>query len=226
MKPFLLCYNGRMEVIPREAKRITYSTEIRRLKTIPFNEVEKAVVIGTLLGDGCLCENWSKTNYRLKISHSIKQKDYVLWKYNALKRFIISAPYMYEPTQSLTIKTISHHQLTELWTNFYQGNKKVLPSHIEEFLENPTTLAVWFMDDGNVLRDVSGSVRAYHLNTQSFSLKENERLVSALGRVVGIKPTIQKNNDYLRLYIGSRGVERFRKVVDSAIIPSMQYKIG
>ena len=70
--------NKGMKVIPREAGRVTYSTEIRDLKKIGFDEYQRAVIIGSILGDGCLCENWSKTNYRLLIMHSVDQKEYIL----------------------------------------------------------------------------------------------------------------------------------------------------
>ena len=60
-----------MKAIPREAGRITYSTDIRNLKKLRITDIQKAVVIGSILGDGNLNSNWSNTNYRLKISHSI-----------------------------------------------------------------------------------------------------------------------------------------------------------
>ncbi|MEN9524540.1 MAG: endonuclease family [Candidatus Parcubacteria bacterium] len=111
-------------MIPRETRRVTYSTEIRNLKKLGFNEFQKAVIIGTILGDGCLCENWSKTNYRLLIMHSVDQKEYILWKYSILKQWILSEPRFYSKNNSLTIHTISHPELTGLHGIFYRDNKK------------------------------------------------------------------------------------------------------
>ena len=49
-----------MEVIPRETRKITYSTEIRNLiKKLTLNDHQMAVLIGTILGDGHLEPNWS-----------------------------------------------------------------------------------------------------------------------------------------------------------------------
>ena len=79
-----------MKAIPREAGRITYSTEIRNLKNIKIDDFQKAVIIGSILGDGNLNGNWSKTNYRLKISHSVKQSEYVWWKYEILKDLVLT----------------------------------------------------------------------------------------------------------------------------------------
>ena len=47
-----------MKIIPREARRITYSTEIRNLKKLSFSEIQKDIIVGNLLGDGHLCQNW------------------------------------------------------------------------------------------------------------------------------------------------------------------------
>lgn len=59
--------------IPREAGRVTYSTNIRALKRIPMSELQ-SLITGSLLGDVCLHENWSKTNYRLQVRHSKDQE--------------------------------------------------------------------------------------------------------------------------------------------------------
>ena len=214
-----------MKAIPREAGRITYSTEIRKLKQIAFDEYQKAVIIGCVLGDGYLEENWSKTNYRLNLCHSIKQKEYVMWKANILQKWIISKPYLHKSTKSLRIRTVSHEWLTFIQKIFYENKLKRIPENIEDFLLNPITLAVWFMDDGNV-RKYKGSVNSFDLNTQSFTLEENERLIDALKKVYGLKTTINLNNGYHRIHVLSADRFRFRNIIESFIIESIRYKLG
>lgn len=48
------------------------------------------VVIGTLLGDGCLERNG--VNVRLRIDHSVKQSSLVWWKFRELAELNPSAP--------------------------------------------------------------------------------------------------------------------------------------
>jgi len=109
---------------------------------------------------------------------------------------------------------------------FYPKGKKVLPSIIEEIIIDPLALAVWFMDDGNVIR-AHGAVKGYHLNTQSFDLAEHHRLIQAFAQVHGIHANIEKNNRYLRLSIFQReSREKFRDLVQPHVLPSMQYKLG
>jgi len=211
--------------IPREARRITYSTDIRSRKRIQLDEYQKAIIVGTVLGDACLHNNWSKTNSRLQIRHSLAQKEYVLWKYEVLKSLVLTKPQHYGRTNSVWFRTISHPELTKLQQIFYRNKKKIIPENIEQFLSNPLTMAVWFMDDGNAFRR-GDCVYGYHLNTQSFSTRENKRLQKALASVWNIETSIQQNNGYPRLYIGAQGRERFVDIVYPFLLPSLEYKIG
>lgn len=134
-------------VIPREARRITYSTEIRNLKKrLSLSDYQRSVVIGTLLGDGSLAANWSKTNFSLQVAHSVKQETYLLWKYGILKDWILSKPRYYPRNKSITIKTISHPEISQLASLFYPHGRKVMPNNIRELIQDPIILAVWYMD--------------------------------------------------------------------------------
>ena len=215
-----------MKIIPREAGRITYSTEIRNLKKINFSEQQRAVIIGSILGDGCLCDNWSKTNSRLIISHSIDQKEYIEWKYEILKQWILTEPRYYDKNRSLTIRTISHPELTKLRDIFYVDGIKVIPNTISELIKNPLTLAVWFMDDGNVIKR-AGKLLGFHINTQSFTENENKILVNELKKYYGFDSILEKNHNKYRLCI-SREKSRviFADIVKPYIHESLLYKLG
>jgi hypothetical protein len=213
-----------MKVIPREAGRTTYSTKIRNLKRDLFlSNYQKDIVIGSILGDGCLCGNWSRTNCRLKISHSAKQQDYVLWKYDILKKWFLTEPRIYKKTKSISIRTISHPELTGFYKIFYGNNTKIIPMNIATLL-NPLVVAVWFMDDGNI-RKFKNKIYGYYINTQSFSLIDNQKLVKVFWDNFGINCLIIKNKGKHRLYIG-RDRNKFRNLIEKLIIPSMQYKIS
>lgn len=211
--------------IPREAGRVTYSTDIRNKKRIPLSEYQKAIAIGSILGDACLHGNWSKTNYRLQFRHSKDQKKYVEWKYEVFKNFVLTPPQYYDRTRSVWFRTISHPDLSLLHNVFYKKNKKMIPIEIETLLANPLTMAVWFMDDGNA-RYESDEVRAYHLNTQSFTRSENEILCKAIEKVWMVRCAVHDNHGYSRLYIGARDKVAFASIVRPFILPSLMYKIG
>ncbi len=215
-----------MKAIPRDVKRITYSTEIRNLKHIPFTDLQKAVILGNILGDGCLCENWSKTNYRMIISHCVSQKEYIYWKYEILKNYILTEPRLNPKAQSFTIRTISHPDLSKFREMFYVNKKKIIPKNIKDILSNPLVLAVWFMDDGNKVVS-NNKIRGYHLNTQSFTYDENEQLATILKELYSIETEIEKNKDKFRLAIRKTASRNnLREKIESFILPSMKYKIS
>lgn len=215
-------------VIPREAKRITYSSEIRALKKKSFSKEQLSIVQGALLGDGCLHTAWAGTskNYRFAKTHSVKQREYVNWTYAKLKPFILTPPALYEPVQSLKLRTISHPELTQLRSIFYPNGKKILPNNIALIMQDSLALAVWFMDDGNAIVR-KGNVVGYHINTQSFSLEENEQIKHSFFQLYGIKSTIEKNKQWYRLGIWQKQSRLlFVKIIEPYIIPSMWYKLG
>src|SRR5436190_24266200 len=54
-----------------------------------LSEVQHAIIIGTLLGDGSMrC----KTNALLEINHSVHQRSYVEWKYRQLADLVSTPP--------------------------------------------------------------------------------------------------------------------------------------
>lgn len=214
-------------VIPREAGRTTYSTEIRNLKKrLTLNNYQRSIVIGSLLGDGSLVTNWSKTNFSLQIAHSIKQEAYILWKYQILKDWILSKPRYYERNKSITIKTISHQEITELAILFYPNGKKIIPDNIQKLINGPVVIAIWFMDDGNIIKR-KGLVYGYHLNTQSFGKSENIILSQMLKDVYGIENMLELNHGRFRLRIMRKESRaKFREIVGRYILPEMKYKLG
>jgi len=211
--------------IPREAGRATYSTNIRALKRIPMTALQKAVITGSLLGDACVHSNWSKTNYRLQVRHSRDQEAYVLWKHKIFEDFVLTPPKSYERTRSVWFRTISHPDITKLHEVFYRDGKKIIPSDIHHRIKDPLVMAIWFMDDGNAV--VRKSILCgYHLNSQSFSKAENERLVDAIAKAHGIECTVERNHAYYRLAIWRKASrERFAHLVRPHVLPSMKYKL-
>ena len=218
-----------MQVIPRESKRITYSSEIRALKLIPFTTEQLSIVNGSLLGDACLYEAWRGTskNYTFAKMHSIKQSEYVEWVYEKLKPFTHTPPKLYAPTQSVRLRTVSHATFTALRQLFYRDGKKILPETIPQIIADPLAVAVWFMDDGNIKRNTHGCCVGYNINTQSFTHEENRHIQKLFLDIWKIHAMLENNNGYCRIGVYQKeSRERFYDLVNTHIIPSMRYKLG
>lgn len=85
---------------------------------------QRALVIGTILGDGCLIANRKNTSARLQIRHQQKHFEYVRWKYELLKPLVKTPPKIDVHNNSEFFRTIHHQDLGALRTIFYPSGKK------------------------------------------------------------------------------------------------------
>ena len=83
-----------------------------------------------------------------------------------------------------------------------------------------STLAVWLMDDG--ARD-GNQVR---INSQSFSIEENERLICILRAKLGIMASLNRDKNKFRLRVNANSMLHMKQLVAPFIIPSMLYKFS
>ena len=187
----------------------------RNARTRPMTTLQKELIFGSLLGDGHLARTTS--GYAFRVNHSISQKEYVDWKYAHLASFTNSQPRVYQ--RSYYFRTVTHPTMTDLRKMFYIGSQKRLPYETDAWI-TPFAFAIWLMDDG--ARDKN----QLRLNTQSFSLEENERLIRILEAKLGITATINRDKDRHRLRVCATSMPRVRKLVAPFIIPSMQYKLS
>lgn len=229
MDPYSLCalllwYNKGMTVISRERGKVNTHTNSRYLRelrqVISLSEIQKSVLSGALMGDGCIIPTASGKNYRLQIEHANKQREYVFWKYEVFKDFVVTPPKRIRSAESWRFRTISHKEFVQLRQIFYRNWKKILPRRLD-FILNPIALAVWFMDDGCLDKK-----RGYILNTQNFTFEENMRLMSFLSEKLHIALSVHRDRIYYRLYVKRKSMSIFRNLLDAYMHPIMRYKLS
>jgi hypothetical protein len=204
------------------------SNEIKRFaRAIKLSSNQREIIVGLMLGDGHLeTQNMGRT-FRLKVEHSISQKDYTDWLYTKLQNLVITQPQSKEQKVGTTwhekywFNTVSIDSLRFYGQLFYKHNKKVVPTIISK-LVTPLSLAVWFMDDGSLKSQYH---RARVINTQCFSDIDLKRLQHMLLKKFSINTTLRKQKEGKQIYIPSTEIERFVSIVRPYIVPSMEYKI-
>jgi hypothetical protein len=184
-----------------------------------LTQLQKSVIIGTLLGDGYLRVIPGRKNAILEINHSFKAKDYVDWKYFVLKNVTRSSPKIRKNNKgriAYRFYTKQLPELTEMYRLFYKNNKKVIPDNL---VLNSTILSVWYMDDGSKCGNSN-----FYLNTQQYSLSDQKKLIDKL-ESLGLKARLNKDKKYWRIRLLSESLPRFKQLVEDKIILSMRYKI-
>ncbi len=196
-------------------------------KQFSLSKKQREIVIGLILGDGHL-ETQNGRTYRLKIEHGIAQKEYVDWLYEQFKDFVGTPPRFKnklsfgKPIVSYGFATYSSASFRFYAQQFYNEKKKVIPRFIERWL-TPMALAIWYMDDGS---KKSNEHRTYILHTLGYTRRELEIVVSALEKKFGVALRIHNQYNGLRLYVLSESAEKFSRIIEPYILPSMRYKLS
>jgi len=183
-----------------------------------LTQLQKSLIIGSVLGDGHIRIMPGRKDAFLEIKHFLKAKDYADWKYSVLKNICNSEPKERETNEGRMVYcffTKQDKEITEIYNLFYQDGKKIIPKELEI---DPIVLAVWLMDDGSKSND------NIYLNTQQFSMLDQKRLLHQL-RQIGLKARLNRDKKYYRIRFLKESIPKLIEIVGPHIIPSMRYKI-
>ena len=201
----------------------TNSKEVRQLRgTLSLTSIQRAVLIGSVLGDGCLSYNRreGRINSRLQIAHSVKQRPYVLWKYQIFSDWVLSPPKYVSANNSWRFRTLSHPEFTAVHKLFYRDSRKIIPLNINSIFIEPMSLAIWIMDDG-----FRKGEKGLSLSTHCFSIEEIELLRSCLYKNFLLETTIHWDGKGHEIHFPSRMASKLLDFVGKIILPTMQYKL-
>jgi len=205
-------------------------------KKLKSSELD-AALYGMLLGDGSCDTGGGNTtkgsNYIFKMGHSSKQREYLLWKQNILQQIgtVKTRVYEYKKTNSVYLVTNARRYFTKLEKIFYNNRKKTVNSKILKKI-NALGLAIWFMDDGYVSANKSGSYYG-ELCTDQFSKEQVELIADYLNKkfkfTVGIRTLKYKSGKIAyRIKFNKENCKRLKKKIEVYVnqIPCMQYKLS
>lgn len=153
-------------------------------KYVPLSDQARAIVLGSILGDGSLKIQSEYANANLQIRHSETQKEYLLWKANALKEIAGDRSVSVQKADGYSThpkwRFVSKRTLalTELHHLTYTHNKlRIRRKWLNQM--NALSLAVWWCDDGSL---ISYGGRKGVFCTDGF----NEASVKVLARYLGV----------------------------------------
>jgi len=184
-----------------------------------------SIVVGSIMGDGHLT-NTLKSQLCLKYDN--KSLPYLKWLHKELApigvRLIKPKP-GYHQHQFRTLPSPEMGMLRKL---FYPSGIKIVPDEIFGLLISPLSVAIWYMDDGNLdFRD------KYHRSpsfaTYNFSQSDCEKLRMVFLKNFSIECSVHKSTMrskvYYRLYVLSKSTNDFFKLVSPHIHSCLFYKV-
>ena len=186
----------------------------------------REIVIGSLLGDGFLEQDGKYK--RFVCCHSVKQQEYILWKFNQMNKVIpcklndrIWIDYRNNQKYSaIMLRSKTSPIWEKFYDLFYKDDHRMIPDNLPAIISAPI-LAVWIMDNGYLRSDCN----AMRLNTQAYSYAQHQVILQSL-EALGIKASVHRQTKYWLTYIPSSSLEALRKQVRPYILPSMKYKLA
>jgi len=211
-------------------KNTFYTSHIPAYHRIgPHTKLFNEILVGFLLGDGWLEKHGEGA--RLGISLIEKFKDVAEW----YKKTLFLLGYVAldtlpdkplvrtnRPTAKpyYQIRSFTFHSLLPFYNAWYVKGVKVLPLDIEKYL-TPLSLAIWVMGDGSGMVD-----GGFRLASHSFTKEENLLLCDLLGKIFGLKATIQnegsKGQTYIRIW--KRSSASLKTIISPYLKESCLYK--
>lgn len=200
------------------------------IKRVPLTKQQREMIVGTLLGDGCISPHGRKNkSYRLLIGHCEKQKDLVLYK-KAILGNLVNSIRIYKNKKKNSVihsfNTVVHNELKFFYDLFYDNNgKKIIKDELVHYL-TPQALAFWIMDDGSSGK--SNNKICLRLHTEGFSEKDNIKLQTFLKIALDIRSKVCKFNrngkEYCYLSINKENTLKASKITEPYFIDCMRYK--
>ncbi len=184
-----------------------------------LTSIQKEILVGSMLGDGTLRKQGTRTNALFEVNHSFLYRKYVDWKWRHFKKYVKTAPKSRHGNGNRIAYRFTTQSLpffTEYYDKYYSNGKKFIAPDITL---TPLILSVWFMDDGSKSRNT------YYLNTQQFSIEDQNCLMSILDRDLKIKSSLNRDKIYWRIRIRTESADRFKKIVAPYLLPCFRYKI-
>jgi LAGLIDADG DNA endonuclease family len=212
------------------------------LETIKLTELQREVLIGTLLGDATFSLANRKPKYSVKFEQGKMHEVYVHHLLEIFKPFVGTWPVerlinkekaekgLETPRYSMWFRTYQHKSLIFYYNLFYKQeldltnpkivlNKiKIVPKNIDKFL-TPRAIAYWFMDDG------SYENKTCMFNTQSFTPEDSQLLCNVLLNKYGIEAKLSNNKEKKRIRIKTCSAPALRKLIEPYVLPHFHYKL-
>lgn len=160
-------------------------------------EYFQEILIGELLGDGCLNQS-SKSSVRFR--YNTASKEYCCWLKNELEKYGMKfGPLYFHRNGCTEMRSISYRNLKTLYDKWYIDKQKIIP---DDLLITPKILLHWYIGDGFLKKNKGCKLKYPCLATNCFLLY-NDLLIKKF-KDIGISFKKYKVGDSYALMINKK----------------------
>lgn len=197
-----------------------------------INKESRDLLIALCIGNGTI-----SNNNVLKLSHSIKQEEYLKWKIKQLNNCGLRNCGIKSSTTGFNKgKTVCYTQLNII--PFIKLLRKIMYKPVKNYTKlinrlNDKGLAIWYLDNGSINNRVNkdGTYHGFYIRISTCLPKiQCEEIINALYNKFGVKfYTFHdgKREDSFSLCCGTKEGRKFLRIILPTVkeIPTMLYKV-
>lgn len=199
-----------------------------------MNKETRGMLIGMVLGDGCLAvrnvPDGHLPEVRIQIKHSVRQVEYAEHKADLLHTMLGGkrpTPQYFDNSGYQGVrfsKSNSYFRILRSW--MYNKGEKHITRRVLDMLTDHG-LAIWWMDDGSLyMKRRNGKIHAREgILSTYLPLETNQIIAEWLLERYQIIAVPVSHKEMYRLRINTTNLKRFVPILEPYIIPSMRYKI-
>ena len=175
---------------------------------------------------------------QVRFVHSWKQYEYIKWKFNLLRRNGIKVSNFFRYINTTGYKDYNiQYKFTANVTMFSKLLRKALYENHRVYFKrkhlnrlDPQGLAIWFMDDGSILRrKYKGKYCGFYLRISTYcSYEEANTIIKYFNEVWDIYPTKiceHTKKDTYTINFGAKEGKKLINIIKPFMCPSMMYKV-
>ena len=201
----------------------------------PHNIDIISIIVGSVLGDSHLEKRSRGVGTRIIFEQSNKNVEYLMWFHSyfscrgycnpekpKLHKRIKQKEEIFFHYRINTYTFSSFNWIHDMFYTLLEGKYvKIIPSNIEKYL-TPLALAIWFSDDGAKLG------KGAKISTNCFKPNEILHICDILHKKYNITCSVHSGgvNKGHTLYIFTKSMPTFSKLIKPFMLPSLHYKLG
>lgn len=207
-----------------------------------MNKKELTKIISSfVIGDGCLRVWRNVKNAGYSFAQISEHMDYIIFQKEVLEKITKTTLREYEESTDNSgihrkkfckLETVSHPFFTTLRERMYFNGRKTVSIH-DLKLFDAQSAAIWYMDDGYILRSEDKSQRGnVFLCTDHYNQVEVIELQRVIYEKLNIPFNIRKRGSrkdggqIYRLVATRDNAKKFIEVISSYVFPSFYYKLS
>lgn len=195
-----------------------YPNKPEDLMNYSFSQVQKEMIIGTVLEDACILPGGV-----LSMGHCVEQKPYLEYKVSFISEMCRKLYYCEREFSFYQTKTFTSKYIKELRKLFCPNGTKIIPREIKPYI-TPFSLAILYMDDGT-----RGKTKRMNFATHCFTRENQQFLLDCMYEATGARGYIygqQSKGKYIEtIWFKVAESKKLSMALKPYIIPSMTYKL-